>query len=167
MSSSVEELFENEWYIIRHSGETPEIAYNSAIYFLSRSVEGPKINLNPQQISSLKLAAVQRYKEIVLRDLNPENFDKSIYRGMARSICNYRRFCNFCNRQHIDPIDIKKVAASALHDFLELALRRVMSNDGLVEINCGFSELQRYAAELEVELSSDFKFLEQSCQQEE
>ena len=90
---------ENEWYIVRYSGETPEIAYNSAIYYLSRAQDGPRICLDEEQIELLKKAAVDRYAEIVLRDLQHDNCTKSIYRGIGRSIINYRRFCMFCERQ--------------------------------------------------------------------
>lgn len=43
------EVLENEWHIVRYSGETPEIAYNSSIYYLTRAQDGPQINLDEEQ----------------------------------------------------------------------------------------------------------------------
>lgn len=165
MSNDLTEVIENEWYIVRHSGETPEIAYNSAIYFLSRAQDGPRICLNEEQIQLLKQAAVDRYTEIVLRDLQHANCTKSIYRGIARSIINYQRYCVFCKRQQLEVARVRSQAAEALLKFIETELEQLQNVERLSIINCTYNELKRYALELGVELGSWGETLEKHCPQ--
>jgi hypothetical protein len=146
--TDVEELIDNEWYIVRYSGETPEIAYNSAIYFLTRAVDGPGIILEPGQVSRLKQAAVDRYEEIVLRDLYHENVGKSIYRGVARSICNFQRLSQFSIRQDLNKEEIKGRASTLFATFLEIEFDRISQQKGGTIINCSFSELESFAVTL-------------------
>lgn len=167
MSSEIEELIENEWYIVRYSGEIPEIAYNSAVYFLTGSAKGPGITLTAEQVETLKQAAVARYKEIVLRDLDHANIGKSIYRGVSRSICNYHRFHRFCERQHLDPSDVRICAAAALRNFLEAECWLTGTADAQSAINCTFAELRNYAAELGIAFDPVFAGLRTICRKEE
>lgn len=162
-TEDIKELLENEWYVVRYSGEVPEIAYNSAIYFLTRSAKGPKLRLTKEQEMELKLAAVQRYREIVIRDLQLSNLEKPIYRGIARSICNYQRFCNFCSRQAIDPGDVKMTAADALRLFLEGIADGLQKSTWTTELNCTFDELSDYAEELQVEFLEKFLPIRRFC----
>lgn len=163
MSSEIDELLENEWYIVRHSGETPEIAYHSALYFLTRSKQGPGLTLTTEQIGDLQNAAMDRYREIVLRDLDHTNVDTSIYRGVARSICNYRRFCTFCKRQHLDPSEVHHLAADALKRFLSLECKRYRPGTVSQSLNCTFEELRGFAKQLEVEFCTEFFALRSVC----
>jgi hypothetical protein len=163
MSDDLTEEIENEWYIVRYSGETPEIAYNSAIYYLSRSHDGPHICLNIKQVESLKKAAIDRYAEIVLRDLQHANCTKPIYRGIGRSIINYRRFCMFCARQDLEVDRVRNQAAVALQVFLETEIELLQSQNRPSIINCTFEELQGYAVELGVELGRRCEALEKQC----
>ncbi len=152
MTSNQAELLENEWYIVRYSGETPEIAYNSAIYFLTRAKDGPHIALAGDQVELLKKAAVDRYVEIILRDLNHSNCKKPIYRGIARSITNYHRFCAFCVRQQLSGTQVRGQTARALQAFLDTEIDQVRSTGRPSIINCNSEELKSYADELGVEL---------------
>ena len=163
MSDDLTEVIENEWFIVRHSGETPEIAYNSAIYYLSRAQDGPRINLDEKQVKTLKEAAVERYQEIVLRDLLHANCSKSIYRGIARSIVNYHRFCMFCKRQQLEVNRVKSQAADALAVFIETEIEELQKTDRPSVINCSCQELQRYALELGVELGERSEVLAKLC----
>lgn len=163
MSSSVEELVENEWYIVRYSGETPEIAYNSAIYFLTRAKGGPHLTLSETQINLLKKAAVDRYQEIILRDLLHANCVKPIYRGIERSVVNYRRFCAFCTRQQLDSTAIRCDAAKALSEFLRAELAQIQSTGRTSIINCSFEDLKDYAIELGVEEEDTLERLKIFC----
>lgn len=163
MISDLTEVIENEWYIVRHSGETPEIAYNSAIYYLSRAQDGPHVCLDEEQIELLKKAAVDRYAEIVLRDLHHVNSTKSIYRGIGRSIINYRRFCMFCSRQQLEVTLLRSQVAEALLVFLETEIEQLQNLNRPSIINCTYKELQDYAALLGVELRDTFKVLEKFC----
>jgi hypothetical protein len=163
MSNDLNEAIENEWYIVRYSGETPEIAYNSAIYYLSRAQDGPHICLDKEQVESLKKAAVDRYTEIVLRDLQHGNSTKSIYRGIGRSIINYRRFCMFCKRQQLEVGQVRRQAADALLVFLEIEIEQLQSLNRPSIINCTYKELKSYAVELGVEMGSRYEALEKQC----
>jgi len=157
---------ENEWHIVRHSGETPEIAYNSAIYYLTRAKDGPHLFLNEQQVGLLKEAAVERYLEIILRDLLHENCDTSIYRGIERSIVNYRRFCSYSARQQLPVRTVCRVrgeTARAFVLFLDTECKRLQTSNALSVINCSYMDLQSFAAELGVQLSTGHQILEKHC----
>jgi hypothetical protein len=163
MTSELTEAMENEWYVVRYSGEVPEIAYNSAIYYLTRAPDGPHLRLDEQQVSLLQQAAVDRYAEIVVRDLHHANSDKSLYRGVARSIINYQRFCVFCSRQQLEVDAVRKLAAEALLIFLETESKRLQSEKRTSIINCTFAELQKYAALLGVVLGDNHQALAYHC----
>ena len=146
------ELLEDEWYIVRYSGEIPEIAYNSAIYFLTRAQDGPRQELSKEQVNFLQKAAMDRYREIVLRDLYHENHGKSIYRGIKRSMENYQRMCRFCSRQGLCCDDIRLETANQLLLFLRREIEEVVGKGSRASIiNCSREELCRFASDLEVE----------------
>lgn len=157
------EAIENEWYIVRYSGETPEIAYNSAIYQLTQAQDGPHLVLEEEQVECLKKAAVDRYTEIVLRDLQHANSSKAIYRGIDRSIINYRRFCLFCSRQHLQADGVRSLAADALLLFVETEIDRLQSGNRPSIINCSYQELQNFALELGVEFGGRLNALAEHC----
>ena len=161
------ELFENEWYIVRYSGETPEIAYNSAIYFLTRASDGPGMSLFPAQLDQLRQAAVDRYEEIILRDLYHENVGKPIYRGVARSICNYQRFIKFCERQGLCHKKVKSRCAALFVMYLEVEFERVCKNGQYTVINCSFQELQSFTVALDVSFSFKYFDLKPFCLESE
>lgn len=163
MTDDLREALENEWYIVRYSGETPEIAYNSAIYQLSRAQDGPRINLTDEQVALLKNAAVDRFTEIILRDLQHGNSTKSIYRGIGRSIVNYQRFCTFCTRQHLETGRVRSRAADALLVFLETEIRQLQGCNRQTIINCTYAEVQGFALELGVELGNMHTSLAELC----
>lgn len=163
MTGPLPEVLENEWYIVRYSGETPEIAYNSAVYQLSRAQDGPRISLTDEQVELLRNAAVDRFIEIILRDLQHFNSTKSIYRGIARSIVNYRRFCTFCSRQQLAVNQVRPQLAEALLDFLRTETTRLQCGDQSTIINCSYIELQSFAGELGLELSDTFFALAEFC----
>ena len=94
-----QEVLEDEWLIVRHSGEIPEIALHSTFYYLTEDPDGPQLQLSIEEIQYLQEAAAARYQEIILRDLCYENRELTIYRGMQRAIFNWHRFVAFCERQ--------------------------------------------------------------------
>ena len=163
MTDTLQEILENEWYIVRYSGETPEIAYNSALYQLSRAQDGPQISLSEGQLDWLKQAAVDRFAEIILRDLQHNNSTKAIYRGIARSIVNYRRFCTFCSRQNLSVRQVRQQTAEALLVFLETELAQVQEQQRVTVINCTFAELHSFAKELGVFLGKMAPSLTDLC----
>lgn len=143
------EYLDNEWFVVRHSGELPEVALHSSLYFLTEADDGPKLSLTGDQCRELQEAAVERYREIILRDLQPENRGTTMYRGVQRSIINYQRYQQFCNRQGLDMPScfVGEVAASLL---LFLVTEAVDVGKGIRQsvINCTFLELNRFAVEI-------------------
>lgn len=99
MTRSRQESLEDEWLMVRHSGEIPEIALHSAFYYLTEDPEGPRLQLALDEIRDLQEAGAARYQEIILRDLCYENRELTFYRGVQRAICNWHRFVAFCERQ--------------------------------------------------------------------
>ncbi len=162
MSNNLNEIFEDEWYLVRHSGETPEIALHSAVYYLTRAKDGPKVTLDKEYLDTLREAAVERFSEIILRDLQHANSGKAIYRGLNRSIINYRRFCTFCLRQNVDPSKVRRQAANALRDFLATELSEVRSGKRSI-INCNYNELLNFAGELGIDLTNSMTSIADCC----
>ena len=89
----------DELLIVRHSGEIPEVALHGSIFFLTRDPDGPTIDITPAELLLLKKMVVARYREIITRDLDANNRDKGLYRGLARCICNWQRLKRFCQRE--------------------------------------------------------------------
>lgn len=139
--SSPEDIIEDEWYLVRYSGEIPEIALNSSFYFLSRDKNGPGLELTGEQVLRLKIAARDRFHEIILRDMIPENRDKTIYRGIHRSIANWERYLQFCSRQGLDPGDFKREVADQLLHFLEVHHYEVCNGQECPMLECSLEEL--------------------------
>ena len=163
MDGRVDEFIENEWYIVRNSGETPEIALHSALYYLTLSKDGPQVGLAEEQVAFLRQAAVDRYLEIIVRDLQHANYGTSSYRGINRSIVNYRRFCTFCDRQKIDRSGVQRQAAAALCKFLEIEAAEVGQLQRPSLIGCTYEALKCFATALGIELDDRFAALSTLC----
>lgn len=148
MESRDAELLENEWYIVRHSGETPEIALHSALYFLTRSQDGPRLDLSETEVAWLRQAAVDRFYEIIVRDLQHANYGTSICRGINRSIINHRRFCTFCDRQKLDRSAVERRAAAVFLQFLETEIAEVKGEKRRPRLECPYATLKNFAVDL-------------------
>ena len=142
-------LIEEEIFAISHSGEMPEVALHTALYDLQEASAGPRLRLAPEDIGKLKDAVEQRYRRILLRDLNPRFRDRSIYRGIARAIANWQRLTRFCQREGRDITSHRLAAAEALHAFL------AMESDDVAHgrrqpgaVNCTAGQLQTFAETL-------------------
>ncbi len=157
------DLLTDERLIVRNSGEIPEITYHSSLYYLQEDADGPGLELTDHECCGLKEAALERYYEIVIRDITIENFHKSIYRGVRRTLYNWRRCLVFAERQRISCKDFSETVARALLVFLEEGRER--SGKGLPEIfiNCTFEELQELAEELKIGADELPQNIAQSC----
>lgn len=147
-STEFETVLENEWYAVRHSGEIPEIALCSSLYYLVEDCSGPCRELSAAQNLKLVEAAELRYREIVLRDLQYANRRKRTYRGVKRSIANWYRYEKFCGRQNVDATSFRHQVAAALLVFLSEETVDVERSRHLSSINCSFDELRSFAARL-------------------
>ena len=153
-------MIEEEAFLIRHSGEIPEVTLYSSIYYLQEDPEGPGLGLTPEELRVLKHAVVKRYKEIILRDLIPENRKKRIYRGIKRSAVNYKRLLAFSSREGLDIDEIRQEAATALLRFLEREVQDCLEKGEKTSINCAYDELLSFSRDLgldEDELPKDIK----------
>ncbi len=144
----IEDYLEQEWYVVRHSGEIPEIALHSSFYYLSEDGDGPQLVLSSAQKMVLVEAAAERFREIILRDLSYENRDKREYRGVGRAMVNYQRYKTFCQRQCYEDQRFAEDAAYAL--LLFLAAEQVIAHQESVGdvLNCSFRELCAFGVEL-------------------
>lgn len=131
------ELLEEEWFIVRHSGEIPEIALHSALYYLTEDLNGPQLQLSVSEIQHLQEAAVTRYQEIILRDLCYENRELTIYRGVQRAIYNWHRFIAFCERQNTACHNLRRRGMKECSSFQERIQsdRRITAEALLVLLN--------------------------------
>ncbi len=148
MSESRQALIEDEWLIVRHSGEIPEIALSSVLYYLTEDPEGPHIDLSEEELEYLTLAAEERYYEIVLRDLILENRDKTIYRGIQRTIYNYNRFLAFCKRRNRDSTSFQSKVAQSLLAFLEQETKDVLTGHRQCSLNISYEQVITFGKEL-------------------
>lgn len=163
MSSELPAIVEDEWYLVRHSGETPEIALHAAVYYLTRAKDGPRLSLSGHHLELLRQAAVDRFREIILRDLLHANCRSAAYRGIHRSIVNYRRFCVFCQRQQVDPGEMSRQVAAALDIFLTTELAEINSLKRPSIVNCTYADLRGFATELGYELKGSLAGIADCC----
>ena len=143
-----EEILEDELLIVRHSGEIPEIAYQATLHYLTDDPEGPELSLTKEEVLALQDAALARAREIVLRDLDPDNRDLTIYRGIKRSIYNWQRLLDFLQRLDRSEPDFATVVRDELLAFLHKEVDDVTSGRRGSSVNCSAEELEAFAVEL-------------------
>ncbi len=148
-----EDCIADEILMIEDGGEMPEVAFNSSLYFLTKDPDGPGLRMSAEDVRPLKQALVKRFEVIILRDLQPENRTKSIYRGVARSGANWFRLVDYCKREKVALTEIRLHVSQALGSFLTREMQDVSAGVSSC-INCTRSELQDYATSLEVDLDA-------------
>jgi len=147
-------FLEEETIIVRNSGEIPEIALHSSLFFLTEDKEGPHLTLQKNELKVLYDAADSRYKEIVLRDLDPDNRDLTIYRGLARTIANWSRYQDFCRRIDRDCSEFKSTVRQKLFHFLICEYNDVMAGNRPSSVNCSRNDLLKFLEQMELDSSS-------------
>ncbi len=145
---SREELVEEEAFLIEHSGEIPEVALHGSIHYLTADPDGPCISLTQVEEERLRQAVLNRYRFIILRDLNPRNRDKSIYRGVERAIVNWRRMRKFADKHGYRLEETAREIARAVSAFLERELQDVSSGSRETCLNCSLEELRWFLMDL-------------------
>ena len=135
----------DEMLIVRDSGEIPEVALHGSIHYLCHDPEGPGMVLGDEELAALRRMAAERYQEIILRDLDPRNRCLPLYRGPARCLVNWKRYCIFCEREEME-VDgsFRKRAARALARFIACELEEL--EKGPTAVNCSADELAELAA---------------------
>lgn len=131
-----------EVFVVLHSGEIPEVTLHESLYHLTEDPDGPCLKLHNKDVLPLKRAVIKRYRAIILRDLDPENRDKRIYRGLARCAANWQRLLNFCTRENMDFQEIRIEAAQALKEFLAVEVADVQRGRRCSCINCTYKDIE-------------------------
>ncbi len=147
-------MLEEEAFYILHSGEIPEVALHSSLYYLAQDPEGPGISLEKEELYSLKESVVKRYREIILRDLAPMNRDKSLYRGVARCIANWQRLSKFCSQENWQIEGIRAEVGAALVLFVKQELADVKEKRRRSCVNCNINEIQNLIDDLQVSVET-------------
>lgn len=142
----------DEGLIVRHAGEIPEIAYYNSLYYLTADPEGPGLELSPADHAFLQEQVVARYREIILRDLTPENRDLRLYRGLRRVIWNWERLGKFFRRQALPPRpELEREVVAALSFFLDNELWEVRAGRRISCVNCTAADLEGLLRRLSLE----------------
>ena len=143
-----EAILEEEIIILRNSGEIPEIALYTTLYYLKEDEEGPQITLREEELHLLYDAALARAREIVLRDLDPDNRDLGLYRGPARSIANWQRLQNFCQRIGRECPGFNKTVSQALLSFMVREFEDTQRSLRVSSVNCTSEDSRSFCEEL-------------------
>ncbi len=115
---STVQIITDEIIIIETSGEMPEVAYHGSIYYLTNDPEGPSLTLTASFLRRMKLAVLEGYRRIIIRDLTLDNRDKGLYRGLARCAVNWERLAKFCRAEGLGITLITGEVRRALQTFL-------------------------------------------------
>ncbi len=146
-------LLEEEWYLVRDSGELPETAFHSSLYYLTSHTDGPRLQLSDGQRDSLFHAAALRFIDIILRDLDFAARMSPAARGVGRAIVNYQRLSLFCKRQKKERW-LRQSARRQLRAGLERFISAAQQEPGAA-INCTRPELEGLAMALGVSLPAN------------
>ncbi len=158
---SVSEIIIDEILIIETSGEMPEVAYHGAIHYMTSDVDGPGLNLAQSHLNELKLAVVEGYRRIIVRDITLENRDKGLYRGLARCAVNWNRLGKYCRAEGLAVDGVATEVCCCLKRFLTVELKDVRQGRQTC-VNCSASCLYELAAEVGLEIdqiSTDLEIL--------
>ncbi|ADW18742.1 hypothetical protein Despr_2606 [Desulfobulbus propionicus DSM 2032] len=151
--SNRQSLLEEEWLLVRHSGEIPEVALHASFYYLCEDEEGPGLVLSQVEKQTLESAALHRYQEIILRDLDVANRDLSLFRGIRRANHNWYRFVRFSDKVGSSLETFQAVAADALLHYLRQEQDEVSRGERLPSINCSAHALLTFAVALGIDPS--------------
>jgi len=144
-----ENIIEDEVFYIVKAGELPEVAYYSTLYHLTRDPGGPGIVPDKDEMYKLKWAVVECYKNIIFRDITPENRHKRRYRGLLRASINFDRFLGFINKEVLIVDDIISEISQKTLFFLENELKEC-SLGAKSSINCSYETLQKFTEKLKI-----------------
>jgi len=161
-------ILEEELLMVRHSGEIPEVALHASLHYLCEDREGPRFILANEELRALQEAALERYREIILRDLDLANRDRSLFRGIKRALHNWYRFARFSEAiaSPIEDIEgFRAIAARALLTFLLQELADVRAGARPSSINCSTEALVAFVHTLGMDSTSLPDDWQQLCEQ--
>ena len=152
ISNERDAILEEEFLLVRHSGEIPEVALHASLHYLCDDADGPKLLLSEEELKLLQEAALARYQEIILRDLNASNRNLSLFRGIRRAHHNWYRFARFCEKINHSYLEFRATAAHELRNYLQQEREEYCCGSGCPSINCSQSHLQTFALTLGLDL---------------
>ncbi len=150
IQSDREYILEEEWLMVRHSGEIPEVALHGSLHFLQEDAEGPHLLLTDEEIGYLQQAVLSRYQEMVLRDLDLDNRDLPLFRGVRRACHNWKRFEHFAAHIGKECHAFRNLAARSLLDYMEREVGEVLLGVRKSSVNCSAAALSAFAGALGV-----------------
>ena len=151
IGSDREYMLEEEWLLVRHSGEIPEVALHASLHFLCEDEDGPGLVLTAEEVKPLQEAALTRYQEIILRDLDVANRDLSLFRGLRRANHNWYRFVRFSEKTGCPCEEFRATAAEALLRYLSQERLEVDAGTRAPSINCSAEALLTFALAMGIE----------------
>ena len=143
-----EYILEEELLLIRHSGEIPEVALHASLHYLCEDPDGPQFVLADEELRPLQEAALARYREIILRDLDLANRDRSLFRGIRRAYTNWQRCSRFGEHTGQSNDDFRLVVVEALQRYLWQEVQEVRSGERGPSVNCSSATLLVFARDL-------------------
>jgi len=135
----------DELLIVRHSGEIPEVALHGSLHFLTCAPDGPALVLSETEVRALKGMVVERYREIIQRDLEPANRDLTLFRGLTRAAVNWRRLEKFCRQEGLALEELREETRQGLLAMVRQEVAEVALGLRTPSINCPAEELRRFA----------------------
>ena len=154
--NSRESYLQQEVDWIENSGEMPEVAFYESLYYLTEEKEGPKLILTLSDIRLLEDAVVNRYKTIILRDLEFANIRSVIFRGLKRAIINYKRLKRYQKKKNLVDNGLKKEIGCSLIEYIRRECSEISDKRHYRTINCTREELEQFAEELGVNISPEY-----------
>jgi hypothetical protein len=149
-----EYILEEEFLLVRHSGEIPEVALHASLYYLCEDEDGPRLLLSDEELKPLEGAVLERYQEIILRDLDVTNRDLSLFRGVNRAICNWYRFIRFSAATGNSCHDFREKTAMLLISYLQREVEDVHSGKRISSINCSADALTAFFNTLGIDVTA-------------
>ena len=147
-------ILEEEWLLVRHSGEIPEVALHASLHYLCEDEEGPRFILADEELKPLQDAVLERYREIVLRDLDVGNRDRSLFRGIKRALHNWYRYVRFSDTIGCSYEEFRAIAAQTLLLYLQEEADDVCSGKRTSSINCTTGALMSFVHTLGIDLEA-------------
>lgn len=135
-SGTRQELLDDEVLIIEDGGEMPEVTYHGSLYYLTKDPDGPGLTLSFEDLLRLKMAVVERYRRIIIRDILVENREKGIYRGLARCAANWDRVVRFCQKEKFDLGTMADEVRAGLKRFFKTEVHDVITLGKQTSVNC-------------------------------
>lgn len=117
------EVEEEAQIIILTSGEMPEVAF----YDSRHQLENEGIALNQAELRVLEEAVLQRYRNNIERDLDPDNMTEARFRGPRRAWYNWNRMKGYAGARGFDLSGIRRETGEMLTRYIALEAEAVSS----------------------------------------